>query len=50
MNAYQNYNSGTHRYWDWDRKKAKWEESDDKGKNPSYGKKVYAILKQLRNQ
>ncbi|HQF37380.1 MAG TPA: hypothetical protein PLL26_07140 [Candidatus Dojkabacteria bacterium] len=49
MNAYQNYNSGTKKYWEWNKKKAKWEESSDKGSNPEYGRQVYYILKNLNN-
>jgi len=47
MNAYQNYNSGIRRYWDWDKRKGIWKESENKGNNPEYGQKVYNILKQL---
>jgi len=47
MNAYQNYNSGIRRYWDWDDFENVWKESENKGKNPEYGKNVYNILKQL---
>jgi hypothetical protein len=47
MNAYQNYNSGIRRYWDWDKRKEIWKESENKGNNPEYGRNVYNLLKQL---
>jgi len=47
MNAYQNYNSGIRRYWNWNKRKGIWEESNNKGNNPEYGKIVYYILKEL---
>jgi len=47
MNAYQNYNSGIRRYWDWNKRKEIWKESEYKGDNPEYGRNVYNILKQL---